>query len=80
MRNEKFIIYNKTTSFSDYEVFQFIEIVLKNGLISGDNNLYCYASTFKCWKGYVSVEFMKTKYGYKIYVYEEGIDRMKEEK
>lgn len=72
MRNKKFIIYNKTTGFSDYEVFQLIEIVLKKGLVSGDNNLYCYVSTFKCMNVYVCVEFMKTKYGYKIYVYEKG--------
>ena len=71
MKNAKFIIYNKTTHFTDYEVFELITIILNKGLISGNNDLYCYASTFNYGKFYVCVEFQKTKYGYKIYVYEE---------
>ena len=71
MQNEKFIIYNKTKHFTDFEVFRKILGVLEKGLISGDNNLYCYATTYFHERVCVSVEFIKTNYGYKIYVYEE---------
>ena len=71
MKNEKFIIYNKTKSFTDFEVFELINSVLIKGLISGNNDLYCYASVFNYKKFSVAVEFIKTKYGYKIYVCEE---------
>ena len=72
MKNEKFIIYNKTTKFTDLEVFKMISDVLSKGLISGNNNLYCYATTYFFEKFKVHIEFMKTNYGYKIYVYEES--------
>ena len=71
MKNEKFIIYNKTKSFTDFEVFELINSVLIKGLISGNNELYCYATVFDYEKFSVAVEFIKTNYGYKIYVYEE---------
>ena len=71
MKNEKFIIYNKTKHFTDFEVFELINSVLIKGLISGNNDLYCYASVFNCEKFRVAVEFIKTNYGYKIYVIEE---------
>ena len=51
MKNEKFIIYNKTTKFTDLEVFKMISDVLSKGLISGNNNLYCYVSTYFFEKG-----------------------------
>ena len=71
MKNDKFIIYNKTEHFTDYEVFNKILGVLGKGLISGDNDLYCYATTYFHERVNVSVEFIKTSYGYKIYVYED---------
>ena len=72
MKNDKFIIYNETKHFTDFQVFQWISDVLAKGLISGDNNLYCYATTYFLERVCVSVEFLKTNYGYKIYVYEEN--------
>ena len=72
MKNGKFIIYNKTKRFTDFEVFELINSVLVKGLISGDNNLYCYSSLFNYEKFRVAVEFIKTNYGYKIYVIEEN--------
>lgn len=72
MKNGKFIIYNKTKSFTDFEVFELINSILVKGLISGENNLYCYASLFNYKKFRVAVEFIKTNYGYKIYVIEEN--------
>lgn len=71
MKNDKFIIYNKTERFSDYEIFNKILGVLGKGLISGDNNLYCYSTTYFHERVYVHIEFIKTNYGYKIYAIEE---------
>ena len=71
MKNDKFIIYNKTTKLTDFEVFKLISGVLAKGLISGNNDLYCYASTYFFEKFKVHIEFIKTNYGYKIYVIEE---------
>lgn len=71
MKNEKFIIYNKTIHFTDFAIFQMINGVLSKGLISGNSDLYCYATTYEYEKFYVCIEFIKTNYGYKIYVYEE---------
>lgn len=71
MKNDKFIIYNKTEHFTDYEVFNKILGVLEKGLISGNNDLYCYASTYFFENFKVHIEFIKTNYGYKIYAIEE---------
>lgn len=71
MKNDKFIIYNKTERFSDLAIFEMISGVLKKGLISGDNNLYCYSSTYFFERVRVHIEFIKTNYGYKIYAIEE---------
>lgn len=72
MKNGKFIIYNKTKSFTDFEVFELINSVLVKGLISGNDDLYCYATAFNYQKFRVIVDFIKTNYGYKIYVIEES--------
>ena len=71
MKNKKFIIYNKTKSFDDFTIFEIISDVLSKGLISGNNELYCYASTYFFEEMNVHIETIKTNYGYKIYVYEE---------
>ena len=33
MKNKKFIIHNNTTSFDDYEIFEFIVYDMKKGLL-----------------------------------------------
>lgn len=71
MKNAKFIIHNKTTKLTDFEVFKLISGVLSKGLISGNNDLYCYASTYFFENFKVHIEFIKTNYGYKIYAIEE---------
>ena len=42
MKNKKFIIHNNTTSFDDYEIFEFIVYVMKKGLLSNKETEYCY--------------------------------------
>jgi len=72
VNNKKFIIYNNTKSFDDYEVFSYIDDVLNKGLISGNDSLYCYASSYIFEKKKLHIEMIKEKYGYKILVYEEN--------
>lgn len=71
MKNSKFIVYNDTKTLNDNEIFAYISDVLKKGLISGENTLYCYASTYTFDTGKVlCIETQKQKYGYRIYAYE----------
>ena len=73
MNNGKFIIQNDTKTFNDSKIFAYISDVLSKGLISGDNTLYCYASTYTFDTNKIlCIEMEKKKYGYKIYVYEEN--------
>lgn len=71
MNNRKFIIQNDTRTFNDSQIFAYISDVLSKGLISGNNTLYCYASTYTFGTGKVlCIETQKKNYGYKIYAYE----------
>lgn len=71
MNNHKFIIYNYTKTFVDNEIFAYISDVMSKGLISGNNEFYCYASTYKYENKILCIELKKQNYGYKIIAYEE---------
>ena len=70
MKNSKFIIYNETKLFKDFEIFAHITNLLSKGLISNNETEYCYASTWNYEKNILCIETQKQKYGYKIIVYE----------
>ena len=71
MKNSKFIIYNKTKSFKDFEIFGNIANLLSEGLLSNKETEYCYASTWNYEKCILCIETQKMNYGYRIIVYEE---------
>ena len=70
MKNSKFIIYNKTKSFKDFEIFAHIANLLSKGLLSNKETEYCYASTWEFEKFILCIETQKMNYGYKIIAYE----------
>lgn len=70
MKNSKFIIYNKTKSFKDFEIFAHITNLLSKGLLSNKETEYCYASTLEFEKFILCIETQKQKYGYRIIVWE----------
>ena len=70
MKNSKFIIYNHTKSFEDFKIFQHITSLLAKGLLSDNETKYCYTSTWVCENSLLCIETCKTKYGYRIDVFE----------
>ena len=70
MKNSKFIIYNHTTHFKDFELFAHITNVMSKGLLSNNETQYCYASSYNYEKYIVSIEFMKKKNYYRIDIFE----------
>ena len=70
MKNKKFIIHNNTTSFDDYEIFEFIVYVMKKGLLSNKETEYCYCTVRQFEKIELVCIFNKTKNNYRIDVYE----------
>ncbi len=68
MKTDKFIIENHS-SIDDFKLFQYILTITDGGLVSADGTQYCYLTLFK---DKTLVEFEKTKYGYKIRVWEDG--------
>jgi hypothetical protein len=66
----KFIIENRT-ELNDLDVFKRISSVVNLGLISDNDSVYCYATSFDdC-----VVTFRETEYGYKIHVLENRIKK-----
>lgn len=62
MKTNKFVIENRT-ELNDLDLFNYVVRVIQNGLISGDNEYYCYATSF----GNIVVLFTRTHYGYNIH-------------
>ena len=75
MRNNKFIIHNNTKSFDDYEIFDFILYVLKQGLLSNNGTQYCYCTVRQFETKELVCEFTKNKNNYRIDLFE--IDKRK---
>lgn len=69
MNNQKFIIDNRT-DLTDRQIFLKIAEVMGMGLVSGNDDLYCYITKFK---DNVMVAFDKKKYGYKVYVWKDKV-------
>ena len=65
MKNKKFIIYNHTENYNDYEIFEWITSCLKQGLLSNNNTEYCYCIVRPCEKWDLVFESHKTKTGYR---------------
>ena len=70
MKNSKFIIYNHTIHFKDFELFAHITNVMSKGLLSNNETQYCYASSYNYEKCVISIEFMKKKNYYRIDIFE----------
>lgn len=75
MFNNKFIIHNRTKTFRDDEIFDFILYCIKLGLLSNDKTQYCYCTVRKFETKDLICEFTKTKLGYRIDLFE--IERKK---
>lgn len=77
MYNKKFIIHNSTKHYQDWEIFEFILDCLKEGLLSNNNNEYCYCIVRQCEKWELVFVSNKTKTGYRFDVYENprGLER-----
>ena len=71
MKNKKFIIHNNTTSFDDYEIFEFIVYVMKKGSLRNKETEYCYWTVRQFEKIELVCTFNKTKNNYRIDAYEE---------
>lgn len=70
MKNKKFIIHNSTTSFDDYEIFEFIVYIMKKGLLSNNETEYCYCTVRQFETKELVCTFNKTKNNYRIDLYE----------
>jgi len=74
IKKDKFIICNYTPNkINDLDLFHYVNECIKQGKISNNNTEYCYVTTF----GYgtenrIVVSMQKTKYGYRIAVYNEN--------
>lgn len=67
MKTDKFIIENYS-NINDIKLFQYILTVIDGGLVSNDETQYSYLTLFK---DRIVIDFEKTKYGYKIRVWED---------
>ena len=79
IKKDKFIVYNYTPNkISDLDLFGYVYKTIQLGKISNDDTEYCYVTTFG--KEDVNVVSMrKTKYGYRVAVYNENeIKKLKE--
>lgn len=72
MKNSKFIVYNRTKSYYDWEVFEFIKEIMQEGLLSNNETEYCYCTVRQHETFEIVCVFNKTKNNYRIDVYEKG--------
>ena len=70
MKNNKFIIYNHTKRYFDYEVFEYISKCLNKGLLSNNKTEYCYCIVEQHETWDLVFESHKTKTGYRFDVFE----------
>ncbi len=75
MKNKKFIIYNHTTHYEDYEVFEFILECLEQGLLSNNETEYCYIIVRACERWDLVFESSKTKTGYRFDIFEANTNK-----
>ncbi len=70
MKNPKFIVYNRTKSYYDWEVFEFIKEIMQEGLLSNKETEYCGCTVRQHEKYEIVCVMNKTTKNYRIDVYE----------